>query len=244
MFKFIAFCVFLVVIEAFPVEQNDDESFALENPDLIEGDIIPDDEDDYDRNAIASSKKLWPKGKIPYVISSSLSDKTENIINAMKHIESQTCIRFVKRTKEANYVRIYKGSGCKSKIGMAGKAQDLSLGEGCHKSGTIIHELAHAIGFFHEQTRSDRDDYIAIHWNNIQKGHEAQFEKRKPSENKLLTPYDYESVTHYDGLAFSKDKPGNLMTMTPKKKGVVLQKTSEKVLSKDDIKRIKLLYKC
>lgn len=53
----------------------------------------------------------------------------------------------------------------------------MSLGTGCIYKGVIIHELMHALGFWHEQSRADRDSYVYVLWNNIIPGMEYNFKK-------------------------------------------------------------------
>ena len=56
-----------------------------------------------------------------------------------------------------------------------GGEQQISIGKGCNYIGTVIHEMMHAVGFFHEHTRLDRDQYVTIYWNSIQKGNLKNF---------------------------------------------------------------------
>ncbi|RXG54634.1 Zinc metalloproteinase nas-15 [Armadillidium vulgare] len=75
---------------------------------------------------------------------------------------------------------------CSSSVGKVGGAQAVSLGPGCLMVGVVMHELMHATGFWHEQSRNDRDDYITIVWENIQAGMEYNFKKYNWSEIQSL----------------------------------------------------------
>ena len=55
-------------------------------------------------------------------------------------------------------------------MGRQGGKQDISIGNGCERLGTVIHEMMHTIGFIHEQSRPDRDEYVEVFYDNIKAG--------------------------------------------------------------------------
>lgn len=72
--------------------------------------------------------------------------------------------------------------------------------------GIVVHELCHALGFFHQQSSTERDDYIEIVWDNIKEGREHNFDKYDAATvTNFGFPYDYKSVMHYSEKAFSKN---------------------------------------
>jgi hypothetical protein len=89
-----------------------------------------------------------------------------------------------------------------SYVGMIGGAQDMNISNWNSKF-IIVHEIGHALGQIHEQSRSDRDTYVRILTANIQAGQEYNFEIRNSSV--LYGLYDFDSVMHYHRAAFSRN---------------------------------------
>ncbi|KAJ7393818.1 hypothetical protein OS493_003484 [Desmophyllum pertusum] len=143
--------------------------------------------------------------------------------NQMAVWEEKTCIKFKTRTTEKAYIMFTYGKGCYSYVGYQGNKQTLSLGKDCWLPGTLLHEIGHALGLFHEQARPDRDMYINIVRDNIQAGKASNFDKMTPAQQQTWmpfgTPYDYYSIMHFYSYAFTKNKKP---TITPKNKNVKL----------------------
>lgn len=168
------------------------------------------------KGAVAMSDKsyLWPGGVIPYEIDSSNSASTVQSIQWAVAEVSKTELELRPRTAaESDYV-VFRdtGNGCTSYVGRIGGAQTIST-TGCGK-GSLAHEILHAAGFYHEQSRSDRDAYVTINFDNIADGYEDNFEKR--TQNAVdIGQYDYGSIMHYDGYAFSKNGKPTIVPLMP-----------------------------
>lgn len=192
-------------------------------------------------SAISNRQLLWPQGVIPYVISSYYTSGERQVIaRAMTELSRKTCLTFVPRSSHRNYVHILKGQGCSSAVGRAGGMQTLSLGVGCVHVGVVMHELMHAAGFWHEQSRFDRDSYVTIMWQNIMYGLAYNFDKKSNTlTTNLGLPYDYASIMHYGPNAFSR---GTGPTIVAKQHGVHFGQRER--LSDMDVKGLNLLYQC
>ena len=69
----------------------------------------------------------------------------------------------------------------------------------CREHGTLLHEIGHTIGFWHEQARPDRDRYVRVIRENIVAGRLREFLKYDTEVNSLGVEYDYSSIMHYSG---------------------------------------------
>lgn len=161
----------------------------------------------------------------------------------MLDIEKYTCIQFLPRKTEKNYIHIYSGIGCSSYLGMQGGRQLISLKrKGCMSRGTIIHELIHALGYDHMQNHYDRDNYVYILWDNIYEPHKHNFLKVNPILfSNFGTQYDFYSVMHYEPYAFTRNGRPTVLPKDTSFNKIIGQRNA---LSSGDAERINNMYRC
>uniref|UniRef100_A0A8C6WZE6 Metalloendopeptidase n=1 Tax=Neogobius melanostomus TaxID=47308 RepID=A0A8C6WZE6_9GOBI len=209
--------------------------------DLVEGDIVLDEKQT--RNSIIGEQYRWPK-TVPYYMEDDLEINAKGVIlKAFEQYHLKTCIDFKPWSGEENYISIFKGSGCFSSVGnrRIGK-QRLSIGTNCDRIATIEHEFLHALGFWHEQSRADRDDYVQIMWDRISEGKEHNFNTYDDTTSSSLgVPYDYGSMMHYSKTAFKNGSEPTIVTKIPAFSDVIGQRME---FSDSDLLKLSRLYNC
>ncbi|CAB1334022.1 unnamed protein product [Coregonus sp. 'balchen'] len=171
--------------------------------------------ENFQRNGILGENKRW-QSPVPYILHSSLDMNTKGIIlRAFDQFRLKTCMDFKPRDSEMFYLTIEKHTGCSSYVGRTfANGQVVNIGEYCGIVAIVEHELLHALGFYHEQSRYDRDEYVTIVYENILEGTQENFKNYSENEITTLgTPYDYTSLMHYGKDDFGK-VPGLITIIT------------------------------
>lgn len=151
----------------------------------------------------------WPDGIIPYQFGPNLrSQQIENIELAIAHWNERTSISMVERTTDNsasfdNYLVFITGNSCTSYVGRTGGKQDIWIADSC-AAGSIIHEIGHAIGLFHEHTRPDRDNYIQVQFDNVKDDYTHNFSITAAGSSPY-GDYDYGSIMHYGDYFFTNN---------------------------------------
>lgn len=214
---------------------------------VIEGDIVigPAEQAKVAGNAKGLtdlSAKLWSKGVVPYELPANFP-RRDLVLKAFDEYNQRTKIRFVEKKPAHNdYLKFTvthnPNVGGQSNLGRIGGEQPLWLNSDTSKwtTGTVIHELGHALGMMHEQCRRDRDEYVEVIKKNIKPFYLSQFDPLPYGKD--LGSYDYESIQHYPSTAFAKE-PG-LITIKPKTVGVQIGQRTR--LSNGDIANLEKRY--
>ncbi|ASD65319.1 M12 family metallopeptidase [Bdellovibrio bacteriovorus] len=188
------------------------------------------------RGSVAlESVQLWENGVVPFHIQDDVPNKSEIIQAIAEFVE--TPIKFVPYNHQEDVLVFEAGSGCKSYLGKVGGKQPLWISSGCGVT-EITHEIMHALGFIHEQNRSDRDRFVEVMWDNIQEKYKHNFELFPASLMVLsgASSFDFESVMLYQPTAFSKNGGVTLKSKTE------AQLAPSAALSAGDIQRLVQVY--
>lgn len=193
----------------------------------------------------------WTDGVVPYEFSPGFAHSEESIIittmfkmERLVSISNNLCIHFrPKTTSDIYYITFTNGQGCTSYVGQnrgLNFTRYVSLQHpGCVYEGTIMHELLHALGFQHEQSRPDRDNYVRINFTNVTPGTESNFVKlSNASVDTLNISYDYNSIMHYGVTAFTVNGFPTIEVLQPN------ATIGANTMSPIDIEEVRIFYNC
>jgi hypothetical protein len=185
---------------------------------IFQGDIVLEKVDPIDPQrtlpsfGVDYSQYLWLKVgnqyQIPYVIASGSGDLT-NLNNAITQFNSTfSNIQFVAYTTQPDYVSFYFDPGnfsgeCEAIVGRAGGEQQVGGSATC-ALGTILHEMGHTVGLWHEQSRPDRNTYVSVNYDNLIKGSISNFNQIYDNAQET-TLFDYASIMEYPAFSFSRN---------------------------------------
>jgi len=180
---------------------------------LIEGDILVKKVGDKNNKAVSRRLKCkrWKGGVIPFEIDESIPNQ-KRILDAISHYHELTNIKLIPRTTENDFVYFKNNGsdGCSSFVGRQGGRQVINVPDWCGK-GSLVHEIMHALGFYHEQSRPGRRKFIKVKWSNIK--FSAWFNFFLHPFAKGYGTFDFDSLMLYPSYnSFAKDP--NLPTMT------------------------------
>jgi len=247
--------------------RGEDLSIGPSNATVFQGDMIAQNSTqlalfqkiEVKRRKWIAAGEPWSGGKVKYCFASDTSLKTKHMFQAAakQYMAAVPCLAFQDvgwksgsssdamseqscKESPAIFVISRKDAGCYSYVGMipSFRSQQLQLNDpACLSLGTAIHEIGHALGMAHEQSRPDRERHVHVDLTNIDPIHYHDF---KVVEGAYTGhPYDFLSVMHYDAYAFAVDHSRPTLVRAD---GSHEQMGNRVGLSKFDVEQVAKMY--
>lgn len=156
---------------------------------------------------------LWPGGVVPFQFGANVTGTNQSLmLAAMAEWEGLANVNFVPHSGENDYIFIRNATFNASEfVGQVGGEQRIFI-LNWTTHGTLVHELGHALGFWHEQSRADRNNFITVNFGNVCQNCCSDADGNPVSCNSQFAirdsggehgPYDFGSVMHYSACSFS-----------------------------------------
>jgi len=159
---------------------------------------------------------------VPYSIASGFTyAQIDEIREALREWEEKSDYTFVENPGADQRIRFKPhDSRCFSTgVGRVGRfealfgsdVREVRLADGCffakdpsgvtvQHHGIVMHEIGHALGFYHEQARKDRSDHVYYYKYNVKSSGRSQYDK----EGDLFGDYNFNSIMHYTDTSFGR----------------------------------------
>lgn len=194
----------------------------------------------------------WPNGNVYFQFEDDIASSERTIVRAaLVDLASKTPVSFTESEGDGDYIlfevadsdEIFSG---RAQVGYQGGEQWIELNRNPDHLGfqerVIQHEVLHALGVWHEQSRSDRDTHIVVNTDCVISGHAGNFDIHD-DDDVTFGPYDYLSIMHYARGAFcNKDAAGECLCLPINKVGGVPGQIRGGVLSAEDVNALTRMY--
>lgn len=221
------------------IDKVDSEENALPAPEEI--DMEPDRPLKKIQTCVLTA---WKDGIVPYSFEKTIAPDIKQVVQGAMDVWESVCkVQFVEKPDGHYRIQKWNGNYIWSTVGSdsCGTSPGMRVSIKGYKNYSeikraMLHELGHCLGLTHEHQRPDRDDFVSIRWDNIEKYGRYNFiKKQNPLIDISRHYYDYKSIMHYRSRAFSKNK----------EKTIIFHRGEPNInfsLSDGDIDKIQTIY--